>query len=342
MLTFCLALLSAGIAPGVTAIPAPPAPAYHLIKKMPVGGEGGWDYLTVDAAARRLYITHGTHVVVLNVETGAPVGEIANTPGVHGVALAPTLGRGFTSNGRDNTVTIFDLKTLKELQRISVGKNPDAILYDPATRRVFTFNGGSADATAVDAASGSVVGTIPLGGRPEFAVSDERGQVYVNIEDKSEIVAFDSSALTVKNRWSLAPGEGPSGLALDRKHRRLFAVCGNEKMVVLDADSGRVLATPAIGKGPDAAVFDAGSGLAFSSNGADGTLTVMKEGAPGKFTVVETVPTQAGARTMTLDAKTHRIYLVTARVKPTPPGETTSRFRRSYEPGSFEVLVIGR
>src|SRR5579872_621810 len=282
VLSFCLPLLSVGLAPSLPALPPPHAPAYHVIKKIPVGGEGGWDYLTVDGGARRFYITRGTHVIVLNADTGAPVGEIANTPGVHGVALAIDLGRGFTSNGGDNTVTIFDLKTLKEISRVSVGTGPDAIIYDPATKRVFTFNGRSGDSTALDASSGSVVGTIALDGRPEFAASDERGHVYCNIEDKSEIAEIDANALKVSKRWSLAPGDGPSGLAIDRKHHRLFSVCGNGKMIVSDAVAGTVVATPDIGRGPDAAGFDPGPGLAFSSNG-EGTLTVVKEEAPDKF-----------------------------------------------------------
>jgi DNA-binding beta-propeller fold protein YncE len=315
-------------------------PTYHLLKQTKTGGEGGWDYLTVDPQSRRLYISRSDHVQILDVDTGSKVGEIANTPGVHGIALAPRLGRGFTSNGREGTVTIFDLKSLKELGRPKVGTGPDAILFDPASKRVFTFNGRSQDATAIDAASGQVAGTIALGGKPEFAVSDGKGEIFVNIEDKSELLALDPRHLTVLHRWPLAPGEEPSGLALDRAHRRLFAVCGNQKMVVVDADSGKVVATPPIGRGPDACTFDPKTGRAFSSNGRDGTLTVIHEDGPDRFSEVATVPTQVGARTMAIDEKTGRIILVTAEVAPTPAGTEAPR-RRSFVPGSFTVLVVG-
>ncbi len=324
---------------GRLAVAARP-PAYHLMKKLSVGGEGGWDYLAMDPVARRLYVTHSDRVVVMDADSGAKVGEVANTPGVHGVALAPKLGRGFTSNGREGTVTIFDLKSLKELGRVKVGTGPDCILFDPATRRVFTFNGRSADATAIDAATGQVVGTIALGGRPEFAVADGKGKLFVNLEDKSELLALDPRQLSVLHRWPLAPGEEPSGLAFDAAHRRLFSVCSNQKMIVMDADSGRVVASPTIGRGPDACVFDPKTGLAFSSNGRDGTLTVIREDGPDHFSEVATVPTQAGARTMTLDAKTHRLFLATAEAAPVPAGTDTPR-QRSFVPGSFTVLVVG-
>jgi DNA-binding beta-propeller fold protein YncE len=296
----------------------------------------------VDDSAHRLYLSRSNRVMVVNSETGAVAGEIANTAGVHGIALDPKLNRGFTSDGGDNTVTAFDLKTLKETGRVSVGNRPDAILFDPASNRVFTFNGGSHDATAIDASSEKVVGTVELGGRPEFAVSDGKGTIFVNIEDKSEIVAFDAKTLSVKNRWSLSPGEGPSGLSMDRAHRRLFSVCDNGMMVVMDADSGRVVATPAIGKGPDASAFDPKSGIAFSSNGQDGTLTLVHEATPDKFDVAANVPTQTGARTMALDPKTHQIYLVTAKFAPPSATEAnTPRRRPSMIPGSFVVLVFG-
>ena len=305
-----------------------------LLAKIVIGGEGAWDYLTLDSDAHRLYVTRSSHVMVVDTEKKKVVGDITNTPGVHGVALATKLGRGFISNGRENTVLIFDLKTLKELQRVPVGKNPDAILFEPVTGRVFTFNGTSHDVTALDAATGKVLGTIPVGGKPEFAVSDEKGTVYVNIEDTSEILAFEAKTLKVKSRWPIAPGEEASGLAFDKAHRHLFAVCGNEKMAVVDANSGKVLATPTIGKGPDAAAFDAKRNLVFSSNGSDGTMTVVD----GKtFQPVATVPTQTGARTMTLDPRTGRIYLITATFKPAAPGER----RPTREPGSAMILVYG-
>jgi YVTN family beta-propeller protein len=266
------------------------------------------------------------------VDKGTLVGEVAKTPGIHGVALVPKRNRGFTSNGADSTVTVFDLETLREVARIPVGKRPDAILYDPASGRVFTFNAGSGDASAIDAEIEKVVGTIKLGGKPEFAVADGKGHAYVNLEDKSEVLALDTRKLTVEQRWPLAPGKEPTGLAIDRARRRLFASCHNEKMVVLDADSGKVLATAPIGKGTDACIFDPDTRLAFSSNG-DGTLTVVREDK-GQFEVAETVMTQAGARTMALDTKTHNLFLATARPK---PGQ-----RRAYEPGSFVILVVGR
>jgi len=321
---------------------APPAPGYHHVKKITLGGEGGWDYLTIDSAARRLYIARATRVMVLDADSGAQVGEIADTPGVHGVALAPQLGRGFTSNGRASTVTIFDLKTLKPLGQAKTGSNPDAIVYDAVTRRVFTFNGASKDATVIGAADGSVSGTIALDGKPEFAVADEAGRIYVNLEDKSELLAIDSRQLTILNRWPLAPCKEPSGLAMDRKNRRLFVGCGNKLMAVVDADSGRVLTTLPIGSGVDAIAFDPGTALAFSSNG-DGTLTVVREESPDKFTVVENVATQRGARTMALDEKTHNVYLVTAEFgPPREPTPDNPRGRPGMLPGSFVLLVFGQ
>jgi len=265
-----------------------------------------------------------------------------NTNGVHGIAVADKLGRGFTSNGRDNSVTIFDLKTLKTLDTVKVGKNPDAIIYDAATKRVFAFNGGSSDATVIDAASGKIAGTIALGGKPEFAASDEKGMVFVNIEDKSEVAAIDSRGLTVKARWSIAPGEEPSGMAIDRKTHRLFVVCSNEKMIVLNSDNGKVVADLAIGEGTDAAAFDPKTKLAFSSNGA-GSLTVIREDSADKFSVVENIQTERGARTMALDTKTDRIYLPTAQFGKTPaPTVERPRPRPAIVPNSFVILVFGK
>ena len=314
---------------------------YRVLQKYEVGGEGRWDCLIVDAEARRLYVTRQTHVMVLDVDSGKVLGDIPDTQGVHGVALAPELGRGFTSNGGANTATIFDLKTLKSLETVKTGENPDAILFDPLTKRVFTFNGRSHDATAFDAQSAKVLGTIPLEGKPEFAVSDGQGQVFVNIEDKSEVVRIDLKELKVTARWPLAPGEEPSGLALDAKNRRLFAACGNEKMVVLDADSGKIVSTVPIGKGVDAAAFDPETSDAFSSNG-EGTLTVVHEDDPAHFVVVQTVTTQRGARTMALDPKTHNVFLATARFEAPPTSSpTTGRARPSPVPNSFTILVVG-
>src|SRR5258708_22363727 len=282
-------------------------PGYHIMATYKLGGDGGWDYLTVDAAARRLYISRATHVMVVDADSGKSVGDIADTPGVHGIALAPELGRGFVSNGREGTVTIFDPKTLATSSKVKVGDSPDAILYDSASQRVFAFNGGSQDATALDAAKGTVSGTIKLGGKPEFATSDGKGEIFVNIEDKSELLAIDPNKLEVKTRWPLAPCTEPSGLALDRKHRRLFVGCDNKMMAVVNADNGKVIATLPIGEGGDATWFHPETGLAFASCGQDAVLTVVKEESPSKFSVAENVTTQKGARTNIFEirGKTH-------------------------------------
>ena len=315
---------------------------YHVAKKTVLGGDGGWDYLTVDAKARRIYISRSTHVMVVDADSAAVVGDIPGTNGVHGIAIASDMNKGFISDGRDNNVTIFDTKTLKVLGTAPAGKNPDAIIYDPASKRVFAFNGSSKDTTAIDAKTGTVAGTISLGGKPEFAAADEKGHVFVNIEDTSEIVQFDSNKLTVDNRWKIAPGEGPSGLALDRKHRRLFSVCSNKLMVVVNADTGTVVTTLPIGQGTDAAGFDPETGFAFSSNG-EGTLTVVHEDSADKFSVVDTVPTQVRARTMALDTKTHQVFTVTAEFGP-PPAATAQqpRPRAPMVPGSFTLLTLSR
>jgi DNA-binding beta-propeller fold protein YncE len=317
-------------------------PGYHVIKTYKLGGEGSWDYLTLDSSSRRLYISRATHVMVIDEDSGKPVGDIPDTPGVHGIALAPDLGRGFVSNGREGTVTIFDIETLKPITKVKVGDNPDAILYDAATKRVFTFNGKSHDSTALDSAKGTVLGTIKLEGKPEFAVSDGKGMIFVNIEDKSQLDAIDPSKLEVKSRWPLAPCEEPSGLAIDRKNRRLFAGCNNKMMAVVDAESGKVLATPAIGEGVDATAFDEGTSLAFASCG-EGVLTVVREESPSKFTVAENVKTQEGARTLALDEKTHQVYLVTAKFGPPPaPTPEQPHPRHTILPDTFVVLVVGK
>jgi len=326
-------------------LPSPLAAAnwnYRLLKKVVLGGEGGWDYLICDSASRRIYISRGTHVMVVDADSYAVVGDIPGTDGVHGITLAPELERGFTSNGHANTVTIFDLKTLKILGTAPTGNGPDAIIYDPASKRVFTFNGHGGDATAIDAASGKPAGTVALGGKPEFAAADGRGHIYNNLEDKSELLQIDAGKLTVTVRWPLAPCEEPSGLAIDPKHRRLFAGCQNQMMAVVDADSGKVLATPAIGQGVDANAFDPGAQLALSSNG-DGTLNIVHEDSPEKFTPVASVPTQRGARTMALDLKTHRIFLVTAEFGPPPePSADHPHPRPQAIPGTFTLMVLGR
>jgi len=315
---------------------------YHVAKKTVLGGDGGWDYLTVDAKARRIYISRGTHVMVVDADSAAVVGDIPGTNGVHGIAIASDMDKGFISDGRDGNVTIFDTKTLKVLGTTPAGKNPDAIIYDQASKRVFAFNGSSKDATAIDAKTGTVAGTIPLGGKPEFAAADEKGHVFVNIEDTSEIVQFDSNKLTVENRWKIAPGEEPSGLAMDRKHRRLFSVCSNKLMVVVNADTGKVVTTLPIGAGTDAAGFDPETGYAFSSNG-EGTLTVVHEDSADKFSVVDTVPTQVRARTMALDTKTHQVFLVTAQFGARPAATAQQpRPRAPMVPGSFTLLTMSR
>jgi YVTN family beta-propeller protein len=321
---------------------APLSSGYHLLKKIEVGGEGGWDYRSVDGTSRRLYVSRGTRVLVFDADTGASVGEIPDTPGVHGIALASDLGRGFTSNGRDGSVSIFDLRTLKQISRVKVGTNPDCILYDKATNRVFAFNRGSSDVTAIDAKTGEVAGLISLGGHPEFATADEKGMVFVNLDDKSEIVAIDAKKLAVQARWSVAPCEKPSGMAIDRKHMRLFSVCSNKKMIVMDAKNGKVIADIPIGGGTDGAGFDPDTSLAFSSNG-EGTLSVIHQDSPDKYSVVENVTTQRGARTMAVDPKTHNVFLVTAAYGPPPPA-TAERPnpRPSVLPNSFVILVFGK
>ena len=282
-------------------------------------------------------------MIVIDADSGKVVGDILDTPGVHGIALVPSLNRGYISNGRGNNVTVFDLAKLTTVDHIDVGKNPDAIIYDPASNRVFTMNGGSNDASAIDIISGKVVGTIPLGGRPEFAAADGHYHVYANLEDKSEEVEIDSDGLKVTHHWPIKGCEEPSGLAIDRENHRLFAGCHNQVMAVMDATNGFVLTTLPIGQGVDANLFDPDTKLAFSSNGRDGTLTVAHEDTPYKFSVVEQVTTQRGARTMALDTKTHNIYLVTAEFGP-PPAPTPERPHPypTILPDTFVVLVFGK
>jgi DNA-binding beta-propeller fold protein YncE len=330
------------VAASPAAVAQAPAPGYHVIHRINTGGEGGWDYVTVDAEGNRLFLSRGTHAMVIDLGRDSVIGDIPNTAGIHGVALAPELNRGFTSNGRDSSVTIFDYKTLAPIAVVKIpGRNPDAILYDPATKRVFTFNGGTSNATAIDATNGTVVGTVDLGGKPETAVSDG-GKIYANIEDKSEVAVFDPRTLVVQARWPLAPCEEPSGLAIDRVHQRLFAGCGNKTMAIVDMRTGKVVASPAVGAGVDAAGFDPGTQLAFTSNG-EGTITVVHEDTPDKYTVVETVPTQRGARTMAVNPKTHRLYTVTAEFGPAPaPTADRPRPRPPMIPGTFVVLELDR
>jgi hypothetical protein len=319
------------------AAPAPGPSGYHLVKTVPIPGDEGWDYLTVDSDARRVYISHGSHVVVMNADTYAIEGDIPDTQGVHGIALAPDLGRGFVSAGRANTAVIFDAKSLKTLGTAKTDANPDAIVYDAVTKRVFTLNGRGQNTTAINGADGTVAGTLALGGKPEFAVADGKGSIFVNIEDKNELVQFDAQKITETHRWPLAPCKSPSGLAMDLKNRRLFAVCDEKVMAVVNADTGKVVASPAICDGPDAAAFDPATGYAFASCG-DGNLTVVHEDSPDKFSVVENVPTKRSARTMGLDLKTHNIFLPAAEFDAPAAGER----RGKMKPGSFGIVVVSR
>ena len=314
---------------------------YHADRSILVGGDGFWDYITADTTTHRLFVTHGTHVQVVDAAIDSVVGDIPDTPGVHGVALAYDVGRGFTSNGRDSSVSVFDLKTLAVTGRIAVGsRNPDAILYDKASGRVFTFNGGGRNTTAIDARSQKVVGTLALGGKPEAGVTDGAGRIYVNNEDSSTIVEFDSKKLKALHVWSLAPGEGPSGLAFDRVHHRLFSGCDNKKLIVLDSETGKRVADLPIGEGVDGVAFDPRQQLVFSSNG-EGTLTVIHEDDPDHFSVIENVPTQKSGRTIALDPRDGTVYIPAAELGP-PPAPTPERPhpRPSIVPGSFRVVVV--
>jgi YVTN family beta-propeller protein len=345
--THAAALAAADSSPALAAPVQTPGPSgYTLEKTIKLGGEGGWDYITFDSDARLLYISRATKVIALNVDTGKVVAEIPDTQGVHGIALAMELGRGFISDGKANDVTIFDMKTLKTIGTAPAGSNPDAIVFEPVTRRVFAMNGRSNSATVIDAVSGKVVGTIPLPGKPEFAVAGGRGSVFVNIEDKSEMVRIVAEKMEVAATWPLAPCESPTGLAMDRVHRRLFAGCQNKMMAVVAEDSGKVIATPAIGEGVDACAFDQGTEYAFASNGQSATMTVIHEDSPGKFSVVENVPTKRGARTMTIDRETHQVFLVTADF-PAPtaaPGAAADNphAKAMPIPETFVVLVYSK
>ncbi|HEY3442317.1 MAG TPA: YncE family protein [Paludibaculum sp.] len=316
--------------------------AYKVINKIKIGGSGGWDYLTLDSPARRLYLSHGSTVEVVDLNAGKVVGQIAQLHGVHGIAVAPELGKGFISNGQSNSVTVFDLKTLAKTGEPATGQNPDSICYEPKTRRIFTFNGRSNDSTAIDAKTNEIVKTFPVGDKPEFCVADGAGKLYVNIENTSEIVEIDATKPGVTRRGSLAPCEGPSGLAIDVKNRKLFSVCGNQMMAVTDIATMKVIATPAVGPGTDGAGFDPGTGMAFSSNGGDGTLTIVQL-VNGKYVAVDTVQTARGSRTMAVDEKLNRVYLLGAEFGPAPePKEGQRKGRPPIIPDSIHVLVVGR
>lgn len=325
-------LAVAGLALALSATPGPSG--YHILKTIPLGGTEGWDYISMDSAARRLYIGRQTHMDVVDVDSGTVVATLTGMPGVHGIALVPEFGRGFTVEDNDTT-SILDLKTLKIVGSLKMGKDPDSYAYDELTKRVFVMNSAGASATAIDAAKGTIVGTVAFDGQPEFVVSDGKGKIFVNITDKNQILEFDGQTLKVLHHWSLAPCEGPSGLSMDRKNRRLFSACDNEMMVVMNADSGKVLASLPTGAGTDCSVFDPSTGNAFASAGGSGTLTVIHEDSPDKFGVVEDVRTQSGARTMALDTKTHNILLVTAR-----HGHGSTHL--DVLPNTFVVLVVGK
>jgi DNA-binding beta-propeller fold protein YncE len=318
------------------------ASGYHVAKTFEIGGDGGWDYVNIDGSSNRLYIARATRVMVVDVASGKLVGELPDTNGVHGIAIVSKLGRGVTSNGKDNSATIFDLKTLKPIATVKTGEKPDAILYDKSSGYVLTFNGGSNSATVIDVEKAEAVATIALPGRPETGVSDGEGKVFLNLEDIAHIVEIDMKADKVVSDWKLEGCEGPTGLAMDKKNRILFSGCHNQAMPILNADSGKQLATLPIGKGVDAVAFDPETQLAFSSNG-EGTLTVVHEDSPDQFSVVETVQTQPGAKTMSLDPNSHNIYLVSAKYEPAPLATAdTPRPKRKMIPDSFFVLVMGK
>jgi DNA-binding beta-propeller fold protein YncE len=298
------------------------AAGYHLIHTIPVGGVGGWDYLTVDEPGRRLFVSHETQVEVIDLASNSVSGKIPNTPGVHGIALAQEEGRGFVSNGQASTVTIFDLKTLATISQAPTGKKPDAIVYDPSTRRVFAMNGGGDSSTVIDALSGKVVGTIALGGGPEFAVADGSGNVFVNLEDQSEALRIDARDMTVKNRWPLAPCGRPSSMAIDSAKHRLFIGCRSKVMAVVNSDNGSVIVTLPIGDHVDASAFDPATGMIFNSTG-EGNVDVFHQDSPDKYSAVQRIQTRSGSKTMALDLKTHQIFVP------------------SNESGNFQILLFG-
>jgi DNA-binding beta-propeller fold protein YncE len=317
------------------------AEGYKVITKIKIGGMGGWDYIAVDPDAGRVYASHGTVVEVIDPAAGKVVGQITQLHGVHGIAVAPEFGKGFITNGQSNSVTIFDLKTLAKVGEPQTGQNPDSVCFEPKTKHIFTFNGRSHDSTAIDPKTNEVITTFSVDGKPEECAADGSGKLYVNLEDSSEIVAIDAAKPAVLQHASLAPCESPSGLAIDLKNKKLFAACDNKMMAVIDIATFKVIATPPIGANPDGAGFDSGLGLAFASNGGDGTLSIVKP-VNGKYETVDTVPTERGARTMTVDSKNHRVYLLAAEFGPTPQAAPGTRARPQILPDTFHVLVVGR
>jgi DNA-binding beta-propeller fold protein YncE len=322
------------------------APQYHLITEVKIGGGNGWDYLTVDPDGRRLYVAHGTSVNVIDIDKNTVVGEITDTPGVHGFIAVPSLGKGFTSNGRENKASVVDLKTLKTLSKVDTGINPDALLFEPKKQEVYTFNGGSKDATVFSAATGMVVATIPLGGKPETGVADpSAGRVYVNNEDTAEVKVIDVNTHMVVATWPLAPGTAPTGMAFDAKDHLLIVGCSNSMMILMDSTNGKIVANIPAGAGIDAAAFDPGTGMAYVSAGAGSNVTIAKADG-GKWSAVQTVQTARNARTMALDPKTHNIYLAALDYQPAQPGAPApapgARGRGAPAvPDSFKVMVFG-
>jgi YVTN family beta-propeller protein len=309
---------------------------YRFVKEIAIGGEGGWDYLSVDPAAHRLFVSHGNRIVVIDTQQDTIAGEITDTPGVHGLTLASDLGRGFVANGGDNTVSIVDLATLRTIKKVSTGADPDTIAYDPAHHVVYAFAKAGKTATAFDAKSGAIVAEFPLGGTPQATVVDaRRGKVYVNLQDKNAIAVIDTASRKLTDTWSIEPGQNQSGLAIDLEHQRLFVGCRNKLMVMVDATNGKVLAQVPIGAGTDSSWYDSGSKLAFSSTG-EGTVTVAREDSPSTLTTVQTLTTRPFARTMTVDPRTHRIYLVVSDYEAPTPGQ---QGRPKAIPGTFRALV---
>ena len=349
LVALALLLLSSSlVAPTFLSAPAPLSAqsagpsGYHLLKKVKLGGSGGWDYLEVDPATHRLFISRATHVIVVDPDNGKVLGDIPDTQGVHGIALANEFNRGFTTNGRSSSSTIFDLASLKPTGDAKTEKDPDAVIYDPFSKRVFTFNGDANSSTVIDAASGKVVGTVALGGGPEFAATDSRGQIFVNLEDKSSLVKFDAKSLKVENTWPLAPCESPSGLAIDAENEILVVGCHNKLMAFVDGNTGKVIGTVPIGQGVDANRFDPLTHFAFASCG-DGTLTIAHEDSPTKFSLVEKIDTQRGARTMALDYANHNVYLVTADFGPAPAATADNPHPRpAIIPDTFTLLIYAK
>ncbi|HEY4322922.1 MAG TPA: YncE family protein [Mucilaginibacter sp.] len=335
----CILLFGAAVSMP-THILAQKKTGFHVLTVFPIHSTGGWDYITVDGATKRVYASHGMQVNILDAATGDSVGYIPDTKGVHGIAIATEFNKGYTSNGRGNNITVFDLKTNQVLKQVDAGTNPDAIFYDDFSKKVYAFNGRSKDATVIDAATDAVVATIPLGGKPETGVSDGKGKVFVNIEDTGEEVEIDAATYKVINRWKLEGGEEPSGLAIDRETGRLFVGCGgNQTMIVLDAKNGNILAKFPIGR-CDGMAFDPGLKLAYSSNG-EGTISVVRELSADKFEFVENIPTEPGARTIGIDTNTHKLYLPTAQLKPVEPTTDNPHPRPHQIPGTFHILVVG-